>query len=176
MVGLERGTVSLELYDPTWPDVYEQEVTRLRAVSAIDEHVPAFEHVGSTAIEGLAAKPIVDLLAVVDSTVDVEELVPIFEARGYEHRPNDPVGDRVFLTKGPPANRTHYLSVCEAGSDTHREQVAFRDYLRANPGVTTEYATLKGDLASEYADDRASYTEAKSEFVTEVLERAMDET
>lgn len=172
MVGLERGTVELREYDPAWKRRYEAEVERL--VSVVGDRLLDFEHVGSTAVEGLAAKPILDLVAVVDDLGDADDLIPVLEAEGYEHRPNDGVPDRLFFAKGPRTNRTHYLSVCERGSDPYREQVAFRDYLRDHPEVAAEYESLKRDLADAHADDRDAYTAGKEAFVERVLERALD--
>jgi GrpB-like predicted nucleotidyltransferase (UPF0157 family) len=77
--------------------------------------------------------------------------------------------------KGPRSNRTHYLSLADRRSDTVEEQLAFREYLRANPEVAAEYASLKRRLAAEFPDDRESYTAAKSEFVSEILDRISDE-
>lgn len=134
-----------------------------------------FEHVGSTAVEGLAAKPIIDLLAVVEDADDATALVPVLEDNGYEHRPNDGVPDREFLARGPRTNRTHYLSLVERDGDCYREQVAFRDYLRERSDVAAEYEALKRELAEEYPDDRSAYTERKGRFVERVLERAMAE-
>lgn len=167
MVGLARETVELHDHDPAWHDEYEREVARLRDL--LGDRVRDFEHVGSTAVPEVPAKPVVDILALVDDLADANELVPVLERNGYAHRANDDVDDRVFLAKGPPTHRTHYLSVAAVGSDTHREQVAFRNYLREHPGVASAYATLKRSLASEYPDDRASYTAGKAPFIERVL-------
>jgi GrpB-like predicted nucleotidyltransferase (UPF0157 family) len=172
MVGLERGTVELELYDPTWREAYETEVERLRGL--VGGRVRSFEHVGSTAVEGLPAKPVIDLLAVVADLEESDDLVAVLQSNGYEHRPNDDVPDRVFLAKGPRENRTHYLSLVKRGSDCYREQVAFRDYLRDNPTVAETYAARKRELAAESPDDRESYTAGKSAFVERVLEAALE--
>ena len=172
MPGLERGTVELVAHDPDWQREYAAEVERLEAL--VGERVIAFEHVGSTAIEGLAAKPIVDMLAVVDDLAAATDLVSVLESHGYEHRPNDDVSGRLFLAKGPRADRTHYLSIVERESDRYTDQIAFRDYLRSHPEVAVAYEELKRRLAVEYPDDRASYTEAKASFVQRVLERATD--
>ncbi|WP_232688413.1 GrpB family protein [Halobacterium zhouii] len=172
MVGLERGTVELEPYDPAWREAYETEVECLRTI--VGGRVRSFEHVGSTAVEGLPAKPVVDLLAVVDDPDETDTLVDVLESNGYEHRPNDDVPDRVFLAKGPPENRTHYLSLVERDSDCYREQVAFRDHLREHPNVAEEYAGLKRELAAEHGDDRAAYTAKKSAFVEQILDDATE--
>lgn len=132
MIGLERGTVELHEYRPEWKRRYEEEIKRLQSI--IGNRILEFEHIGSTAVEGLAAKPIIDLLAVVADEAQARDLIPILEEHGYEHRPND-MHDRLFLAKGPHTNRTHYLSITEQGSEFHEEKLAFREYLRAHPNV-----------------------------------------
>lgn len=171
MVGLARGTVELEPYDESWVDAYEREAEHLDGL--VGDDVEAFEHVGSTAIPGLPAKPIIDLLAVVPDRDTAERVADTLVEYGYERRPNDGVASRVFLAKGPRSNRTHYLSVVTPDSDCYREQVAFRDYLRAHPEVRDAYADLKRDLATEHGDDRAAYTAKKSAFVESVLDVAV---
>jgi len=172
MVGLERGTVELSPYRYEWKRRYEEEVERLR--SAAGERLLGFQHVGSTAVEGLAAKPVIDLLAVVENLDEVSDIAPVLEDLGYEYRPNDGVADRLFFAKGPRSNRTHYLSLCERDSECYRETVAFRDHLRANPEAAAEYEALKRELAEEHPDDRDTYTERKSEFVERVLADPLD--
>ncbi|UPV99815.1 GrpB family protein [Halorussus gelatinilyticus] len=171
MVGLERGTVELYPSDPEWRRHYEAEVRRLDAVAG--DRLLEYEHVGSTAVEGLAAKPIIDLLAVVPDLDTARDLVPVLEAHGYEHRPNDDVPGRLFFAKGPRTDRTHYLSLTERDSDCYREAVAFREYLRSHPETAAAYEDLKRDLAEAHPDDRERYTAEKSEFVQRVLRRAM---
>ncbi|GKZ12222.1 GrpB family protein [Haladaptatus sp. T7] len=173
MVGLERGTVELEPHRPEWRREYETEVERIRGVTGDDGL--AFEHVGSTAIPGIVAKPIIDVLVVVEDASHAARLVPVLEEHGYEYRPNDGVPDRTFLAKGPRANRTHYLSLTETGSDCYRESVLFRDFLREHPSVAAEYDRLKRELADEHGDDRPTYTRKKEPFIRRVLERASDE-
>ena len=173
MVGLERGAVTLESHQPEWRRQYEKEVERLESIA--DDRLSGYEHIGSTAIDDLAAKPVIDLLAVVDDLSDARAtLVPVLENHGYEHRPGD-IRGRLFLAKGPRTNRTHYLSLTECNSDFHAEKLAFRDYLRENPGVAAEYESLKRELAENYPHDRESYTERKGSFVERILETAVDD-
>jgi GrpB-like predicted nucleotidyltransferase (UPF0157 family) len=172
MVGLERGTVEIESHREAWHREYEAEVERLEGIAG--DRIQRFEHVGSTAVRGLAAKPIIDLVAVVPDPEVARDLVPTLEDAGYEHRPDPDVPDRVFLARGPPEERTHYLSLATADSEYLREAIAFREYLRENPGTRREYESLKRDLAAANPDDRAAYTEAKSAFVEGVLQRALD--
>lgn len=172
MVGLERGTVELVPHDPTWREAYEAEVRRLESIAG--DHFSSYEHVGSTAIEGIPAKPVTDLIALVADLEGARAVIPALEANGYEHRPDGDVAGRLFLAKGPRSERTHYLSITERGSEVHRETVAFRDYLRAHPDVAAEYAARKCDLAAEHPDDRGAYTAAKSGFVERITDRALD--
>ncbi|WP_416839938.1 GrpB family protein [Haloferax sp. DFSO52] len=167
-LGLARGTVELVAHNPAWHDAYEREIERLR--SRLDITVLGFEHVGSTAIPGIAAKPIVDMLLLVSDLDERDGLAAELEDVGYEERPNDDVPDRRFFARGPPSRRTHYLSVTEHGSDCHREQVTFRDALRADPELAAEYDRLKQSLAEAHPDERSAYTDAKSSFVESVLE------
>lgn len=173
MLGVERGTVRLVAHRDEWARLFETEAKRLR--DEIGDRTFAIEHVGSTAIEGIPAKPIIDLLVVVDD-LDERAWRRALDRCGYEFRPNDPVADRSFFAKGPVENRTHYLSVTERGSETQVEQCLFRDYLRDNPDAAAEYTRLKRELAAAYPDDRSSYTDEKSEFVQQVLRMAPRET
>ncbi|MDB9234801.1 MULTISPECIES: GrpB family protein [Halorubrum] len=168
MVGLARGTVEVVPYQESWSDAYDAEVARLR--SAVGDRVRQFEHIGSTAVEGMAAKPILDVLAVVDESTTASDLVPALETHGYERRP-DEVDGRVFLAKGPPENRTCYLSIAEVGSAFHHEKIAFRDALRSDPELAERYASLKRRLAARYPENRQRYTAEKGAFVRAVLDR-----
>ncbi|ELZ95994.1 GrpB family protein [Haloferax sulfurifontis] len=173
-LGLARGTVELAAHDPRWREAYEREVERLRprlGGAGGDDSV-RFEHVGSTAVPGLAAKPIVDLLVLVSDLDDAEGVARALEAAGYEERPDDDVPDRRFFVRGPPGRRTHYLSVTEVGSDCHREQVTFRDALRADDDLAAEYERHKRRLTEAHPDDRSRYTNAKASFVESVLDDA----
>jgi GrpB-like predicted nucleotidyltransferase (UPF0157 family) len=169
LLGLERGTVALAERHDAWRRAYRAEAERLRGV--VGSEVDGFEHVGSTAVPGVPAKPVVDLLALVPDRDAARALVPTLERHGYEHRPGD-VDGRVFLARGPPAARTHYLAVCPADGAYHRRTTTFRDHLRATPGRAAAYATLKRRLAARFPDDRAAYTAAKGPFVERMLAEA----
>lgn len=171
MIGLERGTVELCEHRPEWSHLYEMEVDRLQSI--VGDRILAFEHIGSTAIEGVAAKPIIDLLAVVPDSGEPRDLIPVLEEHDYEYRPNGDTQDRLFFAKGSPTNRTHYISLTEQGSDFHAEKLAFREYLRTHPTVAAEYEALKQSLAADYPDDRAAYTRQKGPFIETVLRKAL---
>lgn len=172
MVGLDRTRVELVSYNPEWREEYEDEVERLESVAG--DHLVEYHHIGSTAVEGIPAKPIIDIMAVVDD-LDSEksDLIDLLEDNGYEHRHSE-VPERIFFAKGPRENRTHYLSVTESESDFYEEKIGFRDYLRENSDVAEEYASLKRELAEKYTDNRDRYTEEKTDFIERVLEKTMD--
>lgn len=171
MIGLERGIVELVPYQAEWTKRYEREVGRLTDIAG--DRFVEFEHIGSTAIEGMPAKPIIDILAVVENLDEAEAVSSVLEKHGYERRP-DTVGERLFFTKGPRSNRTVYLSIAEMGSDFYAEKIAFRDYLRENPELAKRYASVNKRLAEEYPEDRDRYTADKGEFIRGVLDRAGD--
>lgn len=172
MVGLERGTVELEPYREEWADLYKNEVQRLEDIAG--NRFFDFEHIGSTAIEGLPAKPIIDILALVEDLGNAKDLIPVLEEHGYEHRPGDTEG-RLFFAKGPRTNRTVYLSITERGSEFYEETITFRDYLREHSGAAEEYASLKRRLAKQYPENREQYTAEKGHFIQEILDVAMRE-
>ncbi|NHN41895.1 GrpB family protein [Halorubellus sp. JP-L1] len=168
-LGLARGTVELVPYRGAWVTAFEREAARLEA--ALGEDAVAVEHVGSTAVQGLPAKPILDV------AVGVPDLAVARRHRergtlrdlGYAFRGTDDVPDRLFFARGPPERRTHYVSVTPVDGETFREQVAFRDALEADDALREAYAALKRDLASTHGDERERYTAEKSAFVERVL-------
>ncbi len=166
-LGLARGTVRLHAPSPDWPLAFAREAERLRAT--LGEHLSVIEHVGSTSIPGMPAKPIVDMMAAVATLDRARTLIPSIEALGYEYRPDAPPPDRVFFAKGPRSRRTHHLSLAEPTSNFWARTLLFRDYLRTRPETAQQYRSLKEDLARTYAEDRSSYTAGKAAFVESVL-------
>jgi len=147
-------------YDPRWPAEFER--LRDRAAAATGELALAIEHVGSTAVPGLAAKPVIDFVVVVAAR-DVGSAVERLEALGYTPRGNLGVEGREAFSV-PQGEARHHLYVCPADSE-ERAQLAFRDGLRADPELAADYEAVKRRLAELYRDDRTAYTEAKTEFV-----------
>lgn len=169
MVGLDRSRVRLEPHRKEWQAEYRTEVAHVTSI--IGDDILRFEHVGSTAIEGLPAKPVIDMLAIVADLDAHRSIVEPLEEAGYELRSEDE--NRLFFAKGPTDSRTHYLHVAEEGSEYATEMLAFRDHLRENPSIAASYANLKRSLADQFPEDRDSYTEHKSAFIEEVLEDAL---
>ena len=170
MVGLDRQQVRIESHRKAWHECYRVETDRLSR--GIADDTIRFEHVGSTAVEGLPAKPVIDILATVDSIDTADSLVEPLGEMGYELRPDD--RDRLFFARGAAESRTQYLHVAEAESAYATQMVVFRDHLRENPDVAAAYAELKRSLAEQFPEDRDSYTEGKSAFVTRVLDELPD--
>ena|SRR5690242_630999 len=164
-LGLPRGNVQLAPYDTEWKSQFEREAVLLR--STLGDRVLRVEHIGSTSVRGMIAKPI-DLMCVVSNGVSTA-LPQQLERLGYEYRANGSTHDRLFFAKGPHDCRTHYLSITELDSQFYKEKLAFRDYLRAHPDAVHKYCRLKQQLAARFASDRASYTEGKRGFVDEIL-------
>ncbi len=159
-----RPPIGVVDYDPDWPAQFEAERDRL--VGEIGKWVLAVEHIGSTAVSGLAAKPIIDIMPGIRSLEDADRCVEGMRRLGYEYVPEfeDALPDRRYLKKGHPEQRLH-VHIVEVDGPFWQRHVAFRDYLRSHPGVAAEYAALKRRLAAEYPHDSLAYTEAKSEFI-----------
>lgn len=166
-----RATLRIDDYDPRWPVMFAAEAALLRR--CLGDHVVAIEHVGSTAVPGLAAKPIIDILAGVRDYQRFESLVRRLEGADYVYTPeaetDDP--DRRVFRKGPsdPTRlRTHHVHVTEVSGAYWRRILAFREHLRAHPEVADGYVALKRRLVARYADQSRAYTAGKSAFVSEV--------
>jgi GrpB-like predicted nucleotidyltransferase (UPF0157 family) len=156
-------------YDEAWPALFEELAEPVRA--AVADLGAELEHVGSTAVPGLAAKPIVDIDVVVRSAAHVPAAIERLRGLGYVYQGDKGIPGREAF-RWPRGATPHHLYVVVAGSEPLREHLAFRDHLRAHPEVAEEYGALKRRLAEEYRDDRLGYTEAKSEFVSGVLARS----
>jgi GrpB-like predicted nucleotidyltransferase (UPF0157 family) len=152
-------------HDPSWVVRFEQERALLEPVLT-----PWLEggvhHVGSTAVPGLAAKPVVDILAGVADVGAARAAVPALEGFGYLYWPEDPNRAwRLWFLKPDPARRTHHLQLIEPGHPRFAALLAFRDRLRSDPELRDAYERLKRRLAAEHRGDREAYTEAKAGFV-----------
>ena len=153
-------------YDPSWPDAFLRLATR--AAATLATLAVTVEHIGSTAVPGLAAKPIIDLDVVLASPTDLPEAIRLLARIGYRHEGDlGIVGREAFR---PPAGEPrHHLYVLAAGANELRRHLAFRDALRASEDLRKEYAMLKRSLAMRYKDDGNAYTHAKSTFIASIL-------
>lgn len=158
--------VVIREYDPTWPDQFSALAARVQA--ALGPLLIHVEHIGSTAVPGLAAKAVIDLDVVIASPSDLPEAIRRLGTVGYAHEGDlGVVGREAF--RHPPGEARHHLYVLSAGAAELRRHLAFRDALRTDPALRDAYAALKRSLAIRYPRDRASYTEAKSAFIAQVV-------
>jgi len=175
---MRRDPIVIVAYDSGWPAAFESE--RVRVEAAMKPWlVRPVEHIGSTAIPGLAAKSIVDMLAVVSNVDEASHAVETLRPLGWQHaaEPGDALGRRLSFCSPSIAHRTHHLHVVEEGSDGWRRWLAFRDYLRLHPELAAEYATLKCSLAEKYGTDpneRDRYRNGKAAFIEEISSRAVE--
>jgi GrpB-like predicted nucleotidyltransferase (UPF0157 family) len=162
--------------DPSWSVAFEHAKADL--LVALAGRVIAAEHIGSTAVPGLSAKPVIDVLLGVKSLDDVAACMPIMRAKGWEF-PEELnrtiVGRRFFLKRDADGTRTHHAHFVVHDGPLWNEYVVFRDRLRERPVLRDRYAKLKTDLAAKFHDQRERYTASKTDFVKEVLGLAGDE-
>lgn len=165
--------VEIVAYDPGWPRHFEEAEARLRAL--LGTVVAAVDHIGSTAITNMSAKPVIDIDVTLTNQADIPEASRRLVEAGFEprgNRYNDDVW--AFLLKGATPQLRVYL--CPTGNRTHERRLAFRDYLRHHPAAAEAYAVLKRQLAVRFAYDGDRYTAEKSGFILEILEMAQTET
>ena len=169
-LGLESGTVVVVPYDARWPALFREAARELR--QALGGRILRIHHVGSTAVAGLPAKPILDLLGGVPDLEAARALAPALARLGYELRPDEEIPDRHYFRRRRGTARTHHLSLAEPGSHHYRATLAFRDALRREAALADEYAALKLELARRHPADRPAYLDGKSAFVRRVLRAA----
>lgn len=160
--------IHLEPYDARWPDMYRAERER------IEKLIPftplAIEHMGSTSVPGLSAKPVIDIIVLIDDIEDMSPHIPPLEAIGYSYWAANPDTSKLFLVKGlPPApRRTHHLHVYANTAEFDRH-IRFRDILRTDATLRQAYEALKLDLAERFRGDREAYTNSKDGFISAAL-------
>jgi GrpB-like predicted nucleotidyltransferase (UPF0157 family) len=162
-------TVIVEDYDPAWPRDFD--MLRQRIWPDVADVALRIEHVGSTSVPGLAAKPIIDMTIVVASRNDVPKTIERLASLGYVHRGNLGIDDREAFDH-PADLRRHNLYVCPVETIGIVNQIAVRDYLRAHPEAAARYGALKKQLAERFPGDINSYVFGKTDFVLEILRRA----
>jgi GrpB-like predicted nucleotidyltransferase (UPF0157 family) len=170
-----RGTQPVEVvdYDPDWPRAYAEE--RDRVAAAIGDSILAIEHVGGTAVPGLPAKPVIDLMVGVE---DIERAGPAVAGLinlGYEYVPEleSQLPDRRYFRRGNP--ETHHVHMVAVSSDYWEGHLLFRDYLREHPQAAEEYGKLKRGLAGRFPLDREAYRAGKVPFIDTVVAAARRE-
>ena len=158
-------------YDPQWAILFEEE--KRRVLEVIGHKVLAVEHIGSTAIPGLGAKPIIDILAGVRGTVDADQCIPMLRNIGYTSFSPDPEDpDHYYCCGKGPHSMGYHLHLVRFKSPEWERHLLFRDYLLAHPEIAQQYYELKKKLASKHRSDRGSYTKAKTPFIESVIDKA----
>lgn len=164
--------IELVEYDPLWPQMAQDEIQHLKKILP-KEHILDIQHVGSTAIPGMIAKPVIDISIAVDSLAGAAQgMIIALEANDYVFWRDNPDKQRLFFVKGMPPygeKRTHHVHICEPGYSQYKDKIIFRDYLTAHPEVAQEYTALKQKLAKEYTHEREKYTDMKGEFIEKIL-------
>lgn len=172
MLGAPRNTVHLQPYHPVWKSMFERDEAQLQNV--IGAYVVDIQHVGSTSIVGLDAKPMIDIAIGVATFDHVDEIASELKTLGYL-RLRVKLDGKVVFAKDTDMGRTHYLHL-EIYNGVHwNAHLLFRDYLRAHPEVVESYLQLKRELAVQFSDDVKSYTDSKKAFVDAILAQAQKE-
>jgi GrpB-like predicted nucleotidyltransferase (UPF0157 family) len=162
-------SIELTAYDPAWQDRFAEQQARLTHLLK-PWLAGEVEHIGSTSVPGLRSKPIVDLLAPVQSLTASRAAVPILVEDGWLFWPADPNHHyRLWFLRPNPAQRTHHLQMIQHDHPDIRALIAFRDALQRDPKAREAYSLLKEVLAKEYKTDRNAYSNAKTEFVQSIL-------
>lgn len=161
--------VQIVEYNPSWLTMFE--MVRSFVTPVLTDIVIAIEHVGSTSVPGLSAKPIIDMDVVVNSQTEVLIAIQRLESIGYIHQGDLGISGREAFTQ-PDGLPVHHLYVCETNNAELKRHILFRDYLRSHPDEAKKYGELKQELAQRFHNDRVSYTNSKTEFVNERLKLA----
>jgi putative glutamine amidotransferase len=168
----EGRTRSVEIapYDSGWAGRFETESTRISG--ALGDQVVRLDHVGSTSVPGLGAKPVIDIQVSVPSMVPRSTYKDPLVALGYRWALDPWTDEHEFFSRDEDGRRTFHVHVCSAGSEWEQRHLAFRDWLRSNPEDAAAYERLKRELAERHRRDSYSYNDAKTAFIQEVEERA----
>lgn len=162
--------VEVVAYDPRWPAQFEEEAQQLRRVFGHD--LLSLHHIGSTAVPGLPAKPILDIMPVVRDIRQVDAIEAGMLQLRYKPRGEYGIVGRRYFFKEREGQRTHHVHAFEQDHPAGGEHLLFRDYLRAHPEQAERYAALKIELAKQFPKDSRGYSEGKSAFISKLLQQA----
>lgn len=163
-----NAPITLVEYDPQWPKAFEREANRVRSI--LGDKMIQLEHVGSTSVSGLCAKPIIDMLLVVENSADESSYVPALEAAGYKLRVREPEWFEHRMFKGPDIDIN--LHVFSASTSEVERMLRFRNWLRSNETDRDKYAQAKRSLAKNKWRYVQHYADAKTSIIREIMERA----
>lgn len=164
-----RPVIEVVPYNPNWPRSYEAEAEKIEGM--LGTNCVKIYHIGSTAVPGLAAKPIIDIMIVVKDILEIDSQLAAFEGLGYTAKGEHGIPFRRYFYKGDDM-RTHNIHVYEEGSVEIDRHIHFREYLKTNPDVSQEYESLKMALAKQYPNDINAYSNGKDAFIHEIDQKA----
>ncbi|MGX1446881.1 MULTISPECIES: GrpB family protein [Bacillus] len=167
MLGLPRGEVFLVPWSMEWKNEYEKEKRQI--IADIGPYTINVHHIGSTAVKGLSAKPIIDIAIEIEHFIDGEKCVIALEGLGYSYKGTDVLPERHYFNKGEP--RTHQVHMYQRHNKYLLEQLNFRDYLRNNEQARSEYQQLKLKLSRLHGNDKHKYAHEKTAFIKSILEK-----
>ncbi len=170
---MTKPIVHLSDYNPHWEKQFEYEKNKILEV--LDDKAVGIEHIGSTSIKELQAKPIIDIMVGVQDLEEVSNYITLLRQIDYEYVPKAEFKDRKFFRKGSWGQGTSHLHICEIYGVEWTDKLLFRDYLRIHPEVAEEYASIKRVLASKHQLDRPTYTKKKEPFIKSIIDKAEKE-
>jgi GrpB-like predicted nucleotidyltransferase (UPF0157 family) len=163
-------TIIVAPYNPDWPLQFRAEAAKIAAVFGPD--LVSIHHIGSTAVPGLSAKPIIDMMPVVRDIAAVDLFNPAMIRLGYQPKGENGISGRRYFVKGDDASRTHHVHIYAPDNPEVKRHLDFRDYLIAHPVEAQEYAALKVELARQFPHDIESYMAGKDGFIKEIILKA----
>jgi GrpB-like predicted nucleotidyltransferase (UPF0157 family) len=168
---MKQPTLVIAPYSPEWPREFDRERSALEA--ALAPLVVRIEHIGSTSVPGMSAKPIIDIMVGAPSLADIEQRAPSIQQLGYEHLPEmrELMPDNRFFAKPSSLPRRFHLHAVEYEGEFWRDHIAFRDALRADAKLAADYLALKSDLAAQFKLQPKRYTDAKGPFINAAVQR-----
>ncbi|SFD59779.1 GrpB domain, predicted nucleotidyltransferase, UPF0157 family [Lentibacillus persicus] len=162
--------VEITPYNQAWPSMFEEEAKKLCRI--FESEIIEIYHIGSTSVEGLLAKPIIDIMPVVRNIDRIDDFNNAMIDSGYEAKGENGLPGRRYFQKGGE-ERTHHIHFYEAGNSEIGRHLAFRDYLRSHPGAAEEYSNLKKELSQHFPYDIEAYISGKERLVSEIEKKAM---
>ena len=169
-LGTAGGFVAIVPYSTEWPELFEKEAKRIKA--ACDGIITVIEHIGSTAVPGMPAKPIIDIMPGLDSYQDGWKIIEPLKQLGYEYSGENGIPGRFYFDYRFERRSVVHVHVYQIGTENWHRHLIFRDYLRSHPEVADQYAELKKELSVRFRKDREEYTNGKSQFINAVIHSA----
>jgi GrpB-like predicted nucleotidyltransferase (UPF0157 family) len=172
---VNRDIICIVPYNPQWPDMASEEILNLQHLFYGNDWIIDIQHIGSTAIPGLAAKPVIDIYMGAASLGQAQVAIKPLQTLGYQFWEDNPNEEKMFFVRGMPPmgnGRTHHIHIVKHDSLYWKARILFRDYMRTHSEEIPVYANLKYKLREEHLEDREGYSDAKTPYITSVLRKA----